>query len=69
MRIKVKNFWIPLIVATGLTGCSNFTEMKDVHVNNYATNNFIGNPCEFYIGDHCIIMKKYVRNPDNPYTK
>lgn len=58
-----------LIVVLLLSGCSHYVEMKDVQINNYATNNMIGNPCGFYIGDHCIYMKTYVRNPDSPYTK
>ena len=47
------------------------TKMEHVYVDNSATNNYVGNPCKFYIrviGDaQCIIMKHDARNPENPY--
>ena len=47
------------------------TKMENVYVDNSATNNFMGNPCKFYIrvaGEaQCVIMKHDARNPENPY--
>ena len=49
------------------------TRMEHVYVDNSATNNFVGNPCKFYVrvlGDaQCIIMKHDARNPGNPYKE
>jgi hypothetical protein len=59
-----------LLVLVLLSGCS-MTKMENIYVDNSATNNFVGNPCKFYIrvvGDaQCIIMKHDARNPENPY--
>lgn len=38
-------------------------------IDNSAVNNYIGNPCEIYVNDRCIVMKSTPRNPDNPYKK
>lgn len=65
----MKKFWIPLIVATGLTGCAHYTEMKDVYIDNTSVNNYVGNPCGFYINDRCLYIKPSPRNKDNPYNK
>jgi hypothetical protein len=57
-----------------LVGCTtNTVNMKDVYIDNSAPNNFIGNPCKFYVTfkseDVCLSMKPKARNPDNPYIK
>jgi hypothetical protein len=58
---------IILLAVLLLSGCSHYTQMKDVYIDNSAVNNYIGNPCGFYVGDHCIVMKKPTpRNPDYP---
>jgi hypothetical protein len=47
--------------------------MKDVYIDNSAPNNFVGNPCKFYISfkseDVCVALKKKKKNKDNPYKK
>jgi hypothetical protein len=56
-----------LLVVLLLTGCGHFTKMENVYIDNSAVNNYVGNPCGFYVGDHCIVMKKPTpRNPDYP---
>jgi len=48
------------------------TKMENIYVDNSATNNFVGNPCKFYVrlaGEaKCMIMKHDARNPENPYN-
>jgi hypothetical protein len=59
-----------LLITLLLAGCSttNLTvvEMKDIHIDNSAKNNFVGNPCKFYVGEYCMLVKPTPRNPDNP---
>jgi hypothetical protein len=59
-----------LLITLLLAGCSttNLTvvEMKDIHVNNSARNNFVGNPCKLYVGDYCFLVTPTPRNPDSP---
>jgi hypothetical protein len=59
-----------LLITLLLAGCSttNFTvvEMKDIHVNNSARNNFVGNPCKLYVGEYCFLVTPTPRNPDSP---
>lgn len=63
-----------LLITLLLAGCTTtntqltFVEMKDIHVDNSAKNNFVGNPCKYYVGDYCILVdkKQTPRNPDNP---
>jgi hypothetical protein len=47
--------------------------MKDVYIDNSAPNNFVGNPCKFYISfkseDVCVALKPTAKNKDNPYKK
>ena len=56
-----------------LSGCGHFTKVENVYIDNSASNNFVGNPCKFYIGlrgeQYCMteIPKAQARNPDNPY--
>jgi hypothetical protein len=58
---------IILLAVLLLSGCSHYTQMKDVYIDNSSVNNYVGNPCAFYVGDHCIVMKKTTpRNPDYP---
>jgi hypothetical protein len=58
-----------LLIALALTGCGHFTKMENVYIDNSATNNYIGNPCGFYLGDRCLYVKPKPTNPDNPYKK
>jgi hypothetical protein len=56
-----------------LSGCGHFTKVENVYIDNSAQNNFIGNPCKFYMGlmgeKYCLteVPKAQARNPDNPY--
>ncbi len=50
-----------------LSGCAHFTETKNIYIDNTSVNNYVGNPCGFYVNDRCIYMKP--RNPDSPYAK
>ena len=56
-----------------LSGCGHFTKVENVYIDNSAQNNFIGNPCKFYMGlmgeKYCLteIPKAQARNPDSPY--
>jgi len=58
-----------------LSGCGHFTKVENVYVDNSASNNFIGNPCKFYIGlrgeQYCMteIPKVQARNPDSPFKE
>jgi hypothetical protein len=61
----VVGFFVGLVLL--LSGCAQFTETKNIYIDNTAVNNYVGNPCAFYVGDHCIVMKKITpRNPDYP---
>ena len=64
-----------LLITLLLAGCTTtntthltVVEMKDIHVDNSAKNNFVGNPCKYYVNDYCILLdkKQTPRNPDNP---
>jgi hypothetical protein len=58
-----------------LSGCGHFTKVENVYIDNSASNNFVGNPCKFYIGlrgeQYCMteIPRAQARNPDNPYKE
>ena len=58
-----------------LSGCGHFTKVENVYVDNSASNNFIGNPCKFYMGlmgeKYCMteIPKPQARNPDSPFKE
>ena len=48
------------------------TKMEHVYIDNTATNNFVGNPCSFYLrfqggSAQCFAMKPTPTNKDNPY--
>jgi len=63
-----------LLVLILLSGCTtNTVHMKDVYIDNSAPNNFVGNPCKFYISfkseDVCVVLKPTAKNKDNPYKK
>ena len=66
---------VRVLLVLFLSGCGHFTKVENVYVDNSAQNNFIGNPCKFYIGlrgeQYCItdISKSKARNPDNPYKE
>lgn len=61
----IVGFFVGVILL--LSGCAQFTETKNIYIVNSAVNNYVGNPCAFYVGDHCIVMKKTTpRNPDYP---
>jgi hypothetical protein len=62
-----------LLILVLLSGCS-MTKMEHVYVDNSAHNNFVGNPCSFYLrfqggSAQCFAMKAQPTNPDNPYKK
>jgi len=66
---------IILLITVLLSGCANterisinqFTETKNIYYDNTAVNNYVGNPCAFYVGSRCILMKQPTpRNPDYP---
>jgi hypothetical protein len=52
-----------------LSGCGHFTKVENVYIDNSAVNNYVGNPCGFYLGDRCLVWKdgRLARNPENPY--
>jgi hypothetical protein len=59
-----------LLLTLLLGGCTTVyqpIEMKDVVIDNSATNNFVGNPCKFYVGRYCMLVTP--RDPNNPYKK
>jgi hypothetical protein len=64
-----------LLLVLLLSGCGHFTKVENVYVDNSAKNNFIGNPCKFYIGlrgeQYCMteIPRAQARNPDNPFKE
>ena len=66
---------VRILLVLLLSGCGHVTKVENVYVDNSASNNFIGNPCKFYIGlrgeQYCMteIPKFQARNPDNPYKK
>ena len=60
-----------LLLVLLLSGCS-MTRMEHVYVDNSATNNFVGNPCNFYLrmqggSAQCLSIKPSPTNKDNPY--
>lgn len=57
------------ILTTMLVGCGHFTKLENVYIDNSAVNNFVGNPCAFFVNDKCIIIKPTARNPDSKVIK
>jgi hypothetical protein len=57
-----------VILILCVTGCTTYNTTS-ISIDNSAKNNFIGNPCGFYVNDHCLYIKKEYRNPNNPYKK
>jgi len=43
--------------------------MENIYIDNSAQNNYIGNPCGFYLNDRCLYVKPSAKNPVNPYKK
>ena len=58
-----------LVAILMLTGCGSFVKTEYIYVDNSAVNNYVGNPCGFYLGDRCLVWKdgRMARNPENPY--
>jgi hypothetical protein len=58
-----------------LSGCGHFTKVENVYIDNSASNNFLGNPCKFYMGlmgeQYCVtdIPRIQARNPDSPIKR
>jgi hypothetical protein len=52
------------ILTMTLVGCGHFTKLENVYIDNSAVNNYVGNPCAFFVNDKCIYMKPTARNPD-----
>jgi energy-coupling factor transporter transmembrane protein EcfT len=62
-------FFVGLVAVLMLTGCCSFVKTEYIYVDNSAVNNYVGNPCGFYLGDRCLVWKdgRMARNSDNPY--
>jgi hypothetical protein len=66
---------VRVLLVLFLSGCGHFTKVENVYIDNSASNNFVGNPCKFYIGlrgeQYCMteIPTTRARNPDNPYKE
>ena len=62
-------FLMLLVVVVMLSGCGSFVKTENIYVDNSAVNNYVGNPCGFYLGDRCLVWKdgRMARNSNNPY--
>jgi hypothetical protein len=62
-------FWMSLVAVVMLSGCGSFVKTENIYIDNSAVNNYVGNPCGFYLGDRCLVWKdgRMARNSDNPY--
>ena len=62
-------FFVGLVAVLMLTGCGSFVKTENIYIDNSAVNNYVGNPCGFYLGDRCLVWKdgRMARNPENPY--
>ena len=60
---------IAILFTLLLTGCGSFVKTENIYIDNTAVNNFVGNPCAFYMGYRCLYWKDGdpARNPNNPY--
>ncbi len=67
--ISLSLFFVGMVMVVMLTGCGTFVQTKNIYIDNSAVNNYVGNPCGFYLGDHCLVWKdgRMARNPENPY--
>lgn len=67
--LSLSLLFIGLVTVLMLTGCGTFVKTENIYIDNSAVNNFVGNPCGFYLGDRCLVWKdgRLARNPDNPY--
>ena len=61
--------FVGLVAVVMLTGCGSFVKTENIYIDNSAVNNYVGNPCGFYLGDRCLVWKdgRMARNPENPY--
>jgi energy-coupling factor transporter transmembrane protein EcfT len=61
--------FVGMVAVLMLSGCGSFVETKNIYIDNSAVNNYVGNPCGFYLGDRCLLWKdgRMARNPENPY--
>jgi len=64
-------FFVGLVMVLMLTGCGSFVKTENIYIDNSAVNNYVGNPCSFYLGDRCLVWKdgRMARNPENPYKE
>ena len=74
--LSLSLLFVGMITVLMLSGCATdrisinqFTQTKNIYIDNTAVNNFVGNPCAFYLGDHCLLWKNgtLARDPNNPY--
>ena len=49
-------FLVGLIAIVMLTGCGSFVKTENIYIDNSAVNNYVGNPCGFYLGDRCCLL-------------
>ncbi len=61
--------FVGMVAVLMLSGCGSFVKTENIYIDNSAVNNYVGNPCGFYLGDHCLVWKdgRMARNPENPY--
>ena len=61
--------FVGMVTVLMLTGCGSFVKTENIYIDNSAVNNYVGNPCGFYLGDRCLVWKdgRMARNPENPY--
>ena len=66
--LSVSTFFVALIAILMLTGCGSFVKTEYIYIDNSAVNNYVGNPCAFYLGNRCLLWKdgSLARNPDSP---
>jgi hypothetical protein len=69
--ISLGLLFVGIITVLMLTGCGTFVKTDNIYIDNSAVNNYVGNPCAFYLGDRCLIWKTAPtpRNPNNPYKE
>jgi energy-coupling factor transporter transmembrane protein EcfT len=67
--LSLSLLFVGMVVILMLTGCGSFVKTENIYIDNSAVNNYVGNPCSFYLGDRCLVWKdgRLARNPDNPY--
>jgi hypothetical protein len=67
--LSLSLLFVGMVAVLMLTGCGSFVKTEYIYIDNSAVNNYVGNPCSFYLGDRCLLWKdgRLARNPDNPY--